>query len=117
MKEMAKRMAALTPTDAKELLVILEEDHGLKHVELPFFMAEEEPIVAEVQTLFNFILVTVEDRIPAIKLIKELTGLSLNDSKNKLESLPSIILNDVSRENAEKAAERFKKLKCNTKIK
>ena len=60
--------------------------------------AEEE------QTSFDVVLTAAgQQKIPVIKVIRELTGLGLKEAKDVVEAAPKAILEKVNKENADKA--------------
>ena len=65
--------------------------------------------VKEEQTEFNVVLIGISaDRMGAIKLIREVTGLSLSDSKNALDKLPYTLKKYLSKAAAEAIETKFK---------
>ena len=60
--------------------------------------------VAEEQTEFTAILAEIgPNKIPVIKVVRELTGLGLKEAKDLVDGAPKPVLEKVSKEDADKA--------------
>ncbi|MGX7589256.1 ribosomal protein L7/L12 [Candidatus Vidania fulgoroideorum] len=57
-----------------------------------------------------------QSKIMVIKLIKEITNLSLIESKKISDSLPSCIIKDVEKKKAINIKKKFDEIGCETKI-
>jgi large subunit ribosomal protein L7/L12 len=59
---------------------------------------------AEEQTEFSAVLTEIgQQKIPVIKVVRELTGLGLKEAKDAVEAAPKAILEGVNKEKAEAA--------------
>jgi len=107
---LAEDLANLTILEAKELVRLLEVDHGIVHVN-PYKQVLDTPVMApEVQTEFDVWLMKCgPSKLQVVKDIKEITGLGLRDSKEIADNAPTLI-----RERAMKVeAQRLKEdLEC-----
>ena len=64
------------------------------------------PAVAEEQTEFTATIVEIgQNKIPVIKVVRELTGLGLKEAKDLVEAAPKAVLEKVNKEAANKARE------------
>ena len=100
----ADTLSKLTVLEAKELVRILEEDHGIKAPEtigvgvVPTF----EPIVEVEQTEFDVYLKEIGgQKLQIIKKVKELHNLSLLEAKALVESAPCKMKDKISKEEAQ----------------
>jgi large subunit ribosomal protein L7/L12 len=63
---------------------------------------------AEEKTSFDVILDTVGDnKIPVIKVVRELTNLGLKEAKELVDSAPKAVLEGVDKEKAEEAKQKL----------
>jgi large subunit ribosomal protein L7/L12 len=63
----------------------------------------EAPAAAEEQTEFSAILAEIgPNKIPVIKVVRELTGLGLKEAKDLVDASPKPVKEGVNREEAEK---------------
>lgn len=97
----------LTVVEAFELKKALEDTFGVTAAApmmmgaMPAAAAAEE---VEEKTEFDVVLTDAgSDKINVIKAVKELTGLGLKESKDATETLPSKLLEGVSKEKATEA--------------
>lgn len=103
-EDIAEVLASLTIKDAKELLGILEDKYGIKPasaavVQAPSSVEAKKP--EEEKSTFSVYLDNPGNgRIAVVKLIRELTGLGLQESKAKIDELPSLIAENVPKEKA-----------------
>ena len=64
--------------------------------------AADAPVVEE-QTEFSAVLVEIgPNKIPVIKVVRELTGLGLKEAKDVVDAFPKPVKEGVTREEAEK---------------
>jgi len=64
----------------------------------------EAPAAVEEQTEFSAVLTEVgPNKIPVIKVVRELTQLGLKEAKDLVDAAPKPVLEKVSKEDAEKA--------------
>jgi len=65
--------------------------------------AAEAPAAAEEQTEFSAVLTEVgPNKIPVIKVVRELTGLGLKEAKDLVDASPKPVKEGVNREEADK---------------
>ncbi len=110
LKKIMEELSGLTVLEAAELVKMLEEEWGVSAA-APVAVAAvaggaaaggEEP--AEEKTEFDVVLKDAgPKKIQVIKVIRQLTGLGLADSKQLAETAGSKIMEGVSKEAAEDA--------------
>ncbi len=104
-KELGDKIASLTLKDAKALSEYLKEEYNIEPASGGAVMMANPDAVAEevVQTEFDVILTGFGDKkLNVVKLVKNLTGNSLMDSKKLVEAIPATIKEAVPTEDAEK---------------
>ncbi len=92
----------------KELADMVKELEDLWGVEAAvgggavMMAAGPAPVAAAEQTEFDVVMTSFGDnKINVIKVVRELTGLGLKEAKAKVEELPSVVKEKVSKEDAE----------------
>lgn len=104
LKDFAEKLVNLTVKEVNELAEILKEEYGIEPAAAAATVvagpaAEAE---AEEQTEFDVVLTSPGgSKLAIVKLVKELTGLSLKESKELVDAAPSEIKKGVSKDEAE----------------
>ena len=106
-KTLGEKIVGLTLKQAKELSDYLKEAHGIEAASggavVMAAPAEAGPAAVAVQTEFDVIMSSFGDKkLDVVKVVKNLTGLSLMDAKKLVEGVPAKIKEQVSKEDAEK---------------
>jgi len=108
-----------------ELTKTLQEKWGVSAAPVaaaagPAIVAEAAPVAAPVeeQTEFDAILTEVgPNKINVIKVVRELTGLGLKEAKAVVDEAPKPIKEAVSKEEAQKIAEKMAEVGAKVTIK
>ena len=80
--------------------------------------AAESPAAAEEQTEFAAVLTEVgQQKIPVIKVVRELTGLGLKEAKDLVDGAPKAVKEGVNREEAEKIKAALSEVGATVEIK
>jgi large subunit ribosomal protein L7/L12 len=80
-------------------------------------MAAAEPVVEE-QTEFTAILAEIgPNKIPVIKVVRELTGLGLKEAKDLVDAAPKPVKEGVTKEEAEKVKSALEEQGAKVEIK
>lgn len=112
---------ALTVIELSELVKALEEEFGVSAAAMaaaPAAAAGAGEAAAEEQTEFTVILKSPGgSKIPVIKAVRELTGLGLKEAKELVDSAPKAVKENVSKEDADAAAEKLKEAGAEVEIK
>lgn len=106
-KALGDQLVGLTVKEVNELAAYLKEEHGIEPAAAAAVVAG--PAAgggaeggAEEQTSFDVILKAAGGaKLAVVKLVKELTGLGLKESKAVVDNAPSPIKEGVSKEEAE----------------
>jgi large subunit ribosomal protein L7/L12 len=107
LKQIAETLVNLTVKEVNELAAILKEEYGIEPAAAaPVMMAGggggAEAAAAEEQTEFNVILKAAgPNKLAVVKLVKELTGNGLKESKDLVDSAPATLKEAVSKDEAE----------------
>ncbi|MCU0714731.1 MAG: 50S ribosomal protein L7/L12 [Pirellula sp.] len=108
-KTLGEKIVGLTLKQAKELSDYLKEVHGIEAASggAVVMAAPADgggaPAAAAVQTEFDVVMTSFGDKkLDVVKVVKNLTGLSLMDAKKLVEGVPAKIKEQVSKEDADK---------------
>jgi large subunit ribosomal protein L7/L12 len=106
LKQIAETLVNLTVKEVSELATILKDDYGIEPAAAaPIMMAGgggAAEAVAEEKTEFDVILkFGGPNKLAVVKLVKELTGMGLKESKDLVDSAPATLKEAVSKDEAE----------------
>jgi len=106
LKAFADQLVNLTVKEVNELAEILKEEHGIEPA------AAAAPVMvagggdgggkAEEKSSFDVVLnFAGQSKLAVVKLVKELTGLGLKESKELVDSAPKAVKEGVAKDEAE----------------
>ena len=108
-EDLLDQFKEMTLIELSEFVKAFEEAFDVKAV-APMAMAAAAPVAAEAaeeveeQTEFDVILESAgEKKIGVIKAVRSLTSLGLKEAKDLVESAPKAVVENVKKEEAEKA--------------
>ena len=105
LKEMAEALVNLTVKDVNELATILKDEYGIEPAAAAVAVAAGGAgggEAAEEKTEFDVILKAAGgSKLAVVKLVKELTGLGLKESKEMVDKAPTTLKEAVSKDEAE----------------
>ena len=107
LKQIAETLVNLTVKEVNEWATILKDEYGIEPAAAaPVMMAGggggAEAAAVEEQTEFNVILKAAgPSKLAVVKLVKELTGNGLKESKDLVDSAPATLKEAVSKDEAE----------------
>jgi large subunit ribosomal protein L7/L12 len=120
-EEIVAAIGNLTVLELAELVKALEEKFGVSASAPVMAVAPvaAAPAAEEVEekTTFDVILVEASNKIQALKVVREVTGLGLKETKDLLDSLPKPIKEGVSKEEAEDIKKKFEAVGAKVEIK
>lgn len=122
LKVLAEQLVGLTVKQASELFDILKNDYGIEPV------AAAAPVVVEgagkssestsEQTEFDVILKSAgASKLAVVKLVKEISGLGLKESKDLVDNLPGVVKNKLSKDEAEAMKKRLEEAGAEVELK
>lgn len=106
LKAFAEQLVNLTVKEVNELAEILKEEYGIEPAAAAVAVAApaggEAGGAAEEKTSFDVVLKAPGGaKLQIVKLVKELSGVSLKEAKEVVDSAPKAIKEGVSKEEAE----------------
>jgi large subunit ribosomal protein L7/L12 len=123
-KDFVEALKEWSVLDVVEAVKAIEEEFGIKAVTAvaapagPAGPAQAEEAPAEEQTEFTVVLSGVGDsKINVIKAVREITQLGLKEAKDLVDASPRNVLENVSKEDAEKGAARLREAGATADVK
>jgi len=112
-------LKGLTVLELSELVHAVEEEFGVSAAAAVAVAAPTEEAAVEVeQTEFDVVLNKVgPNKIPVIKVVRELTGLGLADAKKVVDGAPAPIKEKIGRDDAEAAKAKLEEVGAEVEIK
>jgi large subunit ribosomal protein L7/L12 len=112
--QLVEAISSLTVMELSKLVKALEEKFGISAFQNVINQTKldsnnnESKEKSEDKTEFNVTLSSIgTSKISVIKIVREITGLGLKESKDLVESVPKVIKENVSKEEAEKIKKKF----------
>ncbi len=124
-----KKLSVEDIVSAIEKLTVLELAELVKALEDKFGVSAAAPVVAapvagaapaqevEEKTSFDVVLTEVSNKIQALKVVREITGLGLKEAKEIIDNLPKTVKEGVSKEEAEEIKKKFESAGAKVEIK
>jgi len=111
LEDIIASIESLTATEVAELVKGLEEKFGISAQSITQVSSSTSGAgqgAGEEKTSFNINLKeTGSNKIGVIKVVKEITGLGLKESKDLVESAPKVIKEGVKKEDAEEIKKKL----------
>lgn len=102
LKAFAEQLVNLTVKEVQELSTILKDEYGIEPAAAAVVVAGGGGAAAEEKTSFDVILkASGANKLAVVKLVKDLTGLGLKESKDLVDGAPKPVKEGVSKEDAE----------------
>ncbi len=118
--KMLEEIEKMTVLELNDLVKKIEEKFGVSAAAMAVAApaAGAAAPAAEEQTEFNVILKDVgPNKIPVIKVVREITSLGLGEAKALVDGAPSTIKEGVSKAEAEEMANKFKEVGATVELK
>jgi len=114
-------LSSLTVMEVAELVKTLEEEWGVSAaaaaVAMPAAGGDAGAATAE-KTEFDVVLTSAGDnKIGAIKVVREITGLGLKEAKEMVESAPKALKEGVSKDEAEELKKKIEEAGASCELK
>jgi large subunit ribosomal protein L7/L12 len=121
-KQLGESIVSLTLKQAKELSDYLKDVHGIEAAAGGAVMmaapSDSGPAAVVEQTEFDVVLTGFgENKLNVVKVVKNLTGASLMDSKKLVESCPAKIKEGASKDDAAKIKKELEEAGATVELK
>ena len=105
-KALAEQLVNLTVKEVNELAQVLKDEHSIEPAAAAVAVAapaagDEAPVAAEKSTFDVILKHPGGAKLQIVKLVKELTGLGLKESKELVDAAPKAVKEGCSKEEAE----------------
>ncbi|MCH8057136.1 MAG: 50S ribosomal protein L7/L12 [Proteobacteria bacterium] len=120
-EDILETISNMSVMDVVELIDAMEEKFGVSAaapVALAAGPADGEAAVVEEQTEFDVFMSSFgAQKVPVIKVVREITGLGLKEAKDLVESAPANIKEAVTKEEAEEVAKKLEAVGASVEVK
>ncbi|WP_185857827.1 50S ribosomal protein L7/L12 [Blattabacterium cuenoti] len=120
--KLAEQLVNLTVKQVSELATILKKKYGIEpstsmKVENPLSVKEKIDEKKE-KSIFNIILKSSgNSKLSVVKLVKEITGKGLKESKDLVDNIPGVIKESVNKTEAENLKNKFEEIGAEVELK
>jgi large subunit ribosomal protein L7/L12 len=118
-KAIAEQLVNLTVKEVQELSTILKDEYGIEPAAAAVAVAGGGGAAAAAEkTTFDVILVEAgAAKLGVVKIVKDLTGLGLKESKDLVDGAPKPLKEGVSKEEAESLKKQLEEAGAKVEIK
>jgi large subunit ribosomal protein L7/L12 len=118
-KAIAEQLVGLTVKEVQELSTILKDEYGIEPAAAAVVVSGGGgAAAAEEKTTFDVILVDAgAAKLGVVKVVKDLTGLGLKESKDLVDGAPKPIKEGVSKEEAEALKKQLEEAGAKVEVK
>ena len=119
-KNMIEEIKKMTVVELNDLVKAIEEEFGVSAAAMAVAApaAGAGAAAEEEKSEFNVVLKEVgANKIAVIKVVREITGLGLAESKAMVDGAPSVIKEGIAKEAAEEMAAKFKEAGATVELK
>ncbi|WP_185859758.1 50S ribosomal protein L7/L12 [Blattabacterium cuenoti] len=120
-KKLAEQLVNLTVQQVNELSNLLKNEYGIEPSNT--FMVDsskkkEESSEKEEKNIFNLILKSSgNSKLSVVKLVKEITGKGLKESKELVDNVPNVIKESIDKKEAEELKKRLEEIGAEIELK
>lgn len=116
-KKLAETLINLKVSEVNDLAKILKEEYGIEPATIPV-IDSGKPSVEKEKTSFDVVLKSAgSSKLTVVKLIKEITGLGLKDSKELVDSAPKNVKEGITQNEAESLKKKFEEAGASVELK
>ncbi len=122
LKQLAEELVNLTVKEVNELAGILKDEYGIEPAAAVAYAGpaagDADDAAPAEKTEFDVILKAAgQSKLAVVKLVKELTGLGLKESKEVVDSAPKAVKEKVSKDEAEALKNQLEEAGAEVEIK
>ncbi|WP_185862571.1 50S ribosomal protein L7/L12 [Blattabacterium cuenoti] len=120
-KKLAEQLVNLTVQQVNELSNLLKNEYGIEPsntLVMDSSKKKEESSEKEEKNIFNLILKSSgSSKLSVVKLVKEITGKGLKESKELVDNVPNVIKESVDKKEAEKLKKKLEEIGAEVELK
>lgn len=119
LNKIVEEIKELSIVEVSELVKLLEEEFGVSAAATVAVAAAPVEEVKEEKTEFNVVMTATDagQKIPTIKVLREITGLGLSDAKGLIDKVPVTLKENVPTEQAKEIVEKLKAVGATCELK
>lgn len=122
LKDLAEKLINLTVKQASDLADILKHEYGIEPVaSAPMMMATGPAVSVETapeKTTFDVVLKSGgASKLAVVKLVKEITGLTLKEAKEFVDGVPDTMKQSLPKEEAETIKRKLEEVGAEVELK
>ena len=122
LNKLAEEIVGLTLLQAQELKTILKDKYGIEPAAGGAVMMAGPAAAAapaeEEKTEFDVVLASAgEKKINVIKVVREITKLGLKEAKDLVDGAPKVVVEKVSKEEAESVKKKLEEVGASVEVK
>jgi large subunit ribosomal protein L7/L12 len=120
--DILERISNMSVMDVVDLISAMEEKFGVSAA-VPVAVAAGpaaggEAAAAEEQTEFDVVLASFgSQKVPVIKVVREITGLGLKEAKDLVESAPAAVKEGVAKDEADEIMKKLEEVGASVEVK
>jgi len=116
-KDIIEKVESMSVLELSELVKALEEKFGVSAAAVAAPASAEASASKEEKTAFNVVLKAGGDqKINVIKVVKEITGLGLKESKDIVEGAPKVVKEGLKKEDAEEMKKKLESVGASVEL-
>ncbi len=121
-EDILETIANMSVMDVVELIEAMEEKFGVSAAAPVAAVAAPaaggEAAAAEEKTEFDVVLTSFgSNKVPVIKVVREITGLGLKEAKDLVESAPANVKEGISKDEAEELQKKLEEAGASVEVK
>ena len=117
-KAIAEQLVNLTVKEVQELSTILKDEYGIEPAAAAVVVAGGGAAAVAEKTTFDVILLEAgAAKLGVVKIVKDLTGLGLKESKDLVDGAPKPVKEGVSKEEAESVKKQLEEAGAKVEVK
>ncbi len=121
-EDILETISNMSVMDVVDLISAMEEKFGVSAAApvavVAAGSADSEAAAAEEQTEFDVFMSSFgSQKVPVIKVVREITGLGLKEAKDLVESAPANIKEAVTKDEAEEVAKKLEDVGASVEVK
>lgn len=119
-KAIAEQLVGLTVKEVQELSTILKDEYGIEPAAAAVVVAAGGGAGAEAAAKTSFDVILLEAgaaKLGVVKIVKDLTGLGLKESKDLVDGAPKPLKEGVSKEEAESIKKQLEEAGAKVEVK
>lgn len=120
-KKLAEKLVNLTVQQVNELSNFLKNEYGIEPsntLVVDSSKKKEESFEKEEKNIFNLILKSSgNSKLSVVKLVKEITGKGLKESKELVDNVPNVIKESIDKKEAEELKKKLEEIGADVELK